>query len=101
METITQAKLTCPRCGYDQILDMPSDACQFFYECVNCKTVFPGECSEPITLVGQSAQGFCGRAVGESTSGDVFSLRLADGHAPVMPVEPRRQNEQFGSVHML
>ena len=47
METITQAKLTCPRCGYDQILDMPSDACQFFYECVNCKTVLrpnAGDC---------------------------------------------------------
>ncbi len=39
METITQAKLTCPQCGYNQIADMPSDACQFFYECVNCKTV--------------------------------------------------------------
>ena len=39
METITQAKLTCPRCGYNQIADIPSDACQFFYECVNCKTV--------------------------------------------------------------
>ena len=39
METITQAKLTCPQCGYNQIADIPSDACQFFYECVNCKTV--------------------------------------------------------------
>lgn len=38
-ELFTQAKLTCPKCGHIQIVDMPSDACQFFYECVNCKTV--------------------------------------------------------------
>ncbi len=40
METITNATLACPQCGHAQAADMPTDACQFFYECVNCKTVF-------------------------------------------------------------
>ena len=39
METITKATLTCPKCGHARTGDMPTDACQFFYECVNCKTV--------------------------------------------------------------
>ena len=39
METITKATLTCPKCGHVQTADMPSDACQFFFECVNCQTV--------------------------------------------------------------
>ena len=39
METITKAALTCPKCGHAQTTDMPTNACQFFYECVNCKTV--------------------------------------------------------------
>ena len=37
MEVITRARLTCPQCGYVQEADMPTDACQFFYDCVNCK----------------------------------------------------------------
>ena len=39
METITKATLTCPNCGHAQTAEMPLDACHFFYECVNCKTV--------------------------------------------------------------
>ena len=39
METITKTTLTCPQCGQDQTADMPTDACQFFYECVTCKAV--------------------------------------------------------------
>ena len=26
--------ITCPRCGHFQEEQMPTDACQFFYECV-------------------------------------------------------------------
>lgn len=47
METITKATLTCPQCGREQTADIPLDACQFFYECVNCKTVLSpreGDC---------------------------------------------------------
>ena len=47
METITKTTLTCPQCGHVQTAETPSDACQFFYECVNCKTVLrpkEGDC---------------------------------------------------------
>ena len=29
--------LTCPNCGHKKDEIMPTDACQFFYECTNCK----------------------------------------------------------------
>ncbi len=47
MEVLTRAKLTCPECGSGQEVEMPTDACQFFYECVNCHSILrpkPGEC---------------------------------------------------------
>lgn len=39
--------ITCPICGYSKEEKMPEDACQFFYECENCKTVLKpkdGDC---------------------------------------------------------
>ena len=39
MAVITIATLTCPMCGKAQEADMPTDACQYFYECVHCKTL--------------------------------------------------------------
>ena len=36
MATITKATITCPRCGFEQESEMPTDACQFFFQCVNC-----------------------------------------------------------------
>lgn len=47
MQLITKAKLTCPLCGFTEQLEMPIDACQFFHECTNCKTILrpkPGDC---------------------------------------------------------
>ena len=47
MEVSTRARLTCPECGNGQEVDMPTDACQFFYECVNCNAVLrpqEGDC---------------------------------------------------------
>jgi hypothetical protein len=41
------SELTCPQCGHRKIELMPTDACQFFYECESCKTVLrplPGDC---------------------------------------------------------
>lgn len=35
----TASTLTCPECGHAIKLEMPTDACQFFYECEECKTV--------------------------------------------------------------
>ena len=44
---IVESTITCPRCGASRTERMPTDACQFFYECSACKvTVRPkaGDC---------------------------------------------------------
>ena len=38
-ETILQSIITCPECGYQKEEIMPTNACQYFYECENCKKV--------------------------------------------------------------
>jgi hypothetical protein len=46
-EVILQSVLTCPHCGYRKREAMPTEACQFFYECAGCKRVLrpkPGDC---------------------------------------------------------
>lgn len=35
-EIETRSKITCPKCGHSEIETMPTDACQFFYECKGC-----------------------------------------------------------------
>jgi len=32
---ILKSVLTCPLCGHKKDEEMPTDACQFFYECEN------------------------------------------------------------------
>ena len=48
MSTIAlESVLTCPACGHVKNEMMPTDACQWFYECEACKTVLrpqPGDC---------------------------------------------------------
>lgn len=34
---ILQSTITCPHCGHKKEETMPTDACQYFYECENCK----------------------------------------------------------------
>ena len=34
-----ESTITCPNCGHQKKEIMPTDACQFFYECEQCKTV--------------------------------------------------------------
>jgi hypothetical protein len=44
---VLDSVLTCPHCGHAKREAMPVDACQFFYECENCKTLLrpqPGDC---------------------------------------------------------
>jgi hypothetical protein len=31
-----QSTLTCPKCSYQVVETMPTDACQFFYDCNGC-----------------------------------------------------------------
>ncbi|QEC55324.1 GDCCVxC domain-containing (seleno)protein [Flavisolibacter ginsenosidimutans] len=35
---ILQSIITCPVCGHKQEEIMPTNACQYFYECKMCKT---------------------------------------------------------------
>lgn len=42
-----QSEITCPACGHRAVEAMPTDACQYFYECTNCQTVLKpiaGDC---------------------------------------------------------
>ncbi|MBZ0133965.1 MAG: hypothetical protein M9884_05360 [Rhodocyclaceae bacterium] len=44
---ILESVITCPECGHARTEVMPTDACQWFYECVNCRTVLrpkKGDC---------------------------------------------------------
>ena len=44
---ILQSTITCPECGHVETDTMPTDACQWFYDCKGCKTVLkplPGDC---------------------------------------------------------
>jgi hypothetical protein len=44
---VLESVLTCPRCGFSSRETMPTDTCQFFYECRDCKTLLrpkPGDC---------------------------------------------------------
>lgn len=39
--------ITCPVCGHRRTEVMPTNSCQYFYDCENCKTVLkplPGDC---------------------------------------------------------
>ena len=41
-----ESVLTCPHCGHATHETMPTDACQFFYECEQCKTVLRPKASD-------------------------------------------------------
>jgi hypothetical protein len=39
--------ITCPQCGHAAVETMPTDACQFFYDCKRCGALLrpkPGHC---------------------------------------------------------
>ncbi|MCR9089703.1 MAG: hypothetical protein NXH97_23565 [Rhodobacteraceae bacterium] len=39
--------ITCPECGHSAEECMPTNACQWFYECTSCKAILnplPGDC---------------------------------------------------------
>jgi hypothetical protein len=44
---VLQSEITCPKCGLRRNETMPTDACQFFYECSGCGALLrpkPGDC---------------------------------------------------------
>lgn len=38
MPTVSFSRITCPVCGSTREEAMPTDACQYFYECTTCHT---------------------------------------------------------------
>lgn len=36
VSVIPESIITCPKCGHAENEIMPTDACQFFYECKSC-----------------------------------------------------------------
>ncbi len=46
-EIILESTITCPECGHQKTETMPTDACQWYYECENCHTLLrpkEGDC---------------------------------------------------------
>jgi transcription elongation factor Elf1 len=46
-EVALRSTLTCPECGHVKVETMPTDACQWFYECESCKALLrpkAGDC---------------------------------------------------------
>ena len=41
---IAHSTLTCPKCGHAEKEEMPTDSCQFYYECNGC-----GELLRPLS----------------------------------------------------
>ena len=36
IETLLESEITCPQCGHVSRETMPTDACQWFYDCKDC-----------------------------------------------------------------
>ncbi|WP_083262631.1 GDCCVxC domain-containing (seleno)protein [Roseivirga sp. 4D4] len=46
-EVLLQSVITCPNCGHSNEETMPTDSCQFFYQCDGCNEVLKpleGDC---------------------------------------------------------
>lgn len=44
---IATSEITCPECAHSETETMPTDACQWFYDCKGCGAVLkpkPGDC---------------------------------------------------------
>ncbi|HSC34327.1 MAG TPA: GDCCVxC domain-containing (seleno)protein, partial [Thermodesulfobacteriota bacterium] len=44
---ILESIIKCPECGFEKEETMPTDSCQYYYECTNCKVLLkpkPGDC---------------------------------------------------------
>lgn len=47
MEPVLLSTVQCPQCGYERQEAMPTDACQWFYDCQGCGAVLrpkQGDC---------------------------------------------------------
>lgn len=42
-----KSKITCPECGFSKVKTMPTNACQWYYECDSCRALLKplkGDC---------------------------------------------------------
>jgi hypothetical protein len=47
MSIVLDSTITCPKCGHSKTERMPTDSCQWFYECEQCHALLkpkPGDC---------------------------------------------------------
>ena len=47
MKPQLKSTITCPHCGFQKEETMPTDSCQFFYQCESCNSVLKpseGDC---------------------------------------------------------
>ena len=72
MNPTLESTITCPVCAHARTERMPTDACQWFYECAHCQTLLrpkPGDCCvfcsygsvpcPPVQLHGKSGGDCC------------------------------------------
>ncbi len=67
---VLESTLTCPACGHQKTETMPTEYCQWFYECEHCKTLLrpkPGDCcvycsygTVPCPPIQLNGKGCCG-----------------------------------------
>ena len=70
MTLILQSVITCPECGVSREETMPTDACQWYYECTSCGVLLRpkrGDCcvfcsyaTVPCPPVQEQGKGCCG-----------------------------------------
>ncbi|SDS46072.1 GDCCVxC domain-containing (seleno)protein [Christiangramia echinicola] len=44
---ILESEISCPKCGHKKLEEMPTESCQFFYQCENCDSILrpkEGDC---------------------------------------------------------
>jgi RNA polymerase subunit RPABC4/transcription elongation factor Spt4 len=46
MQIITESRLTCPHCGFAEVLTMPMDSCLFYHECRKCRALIKPEAGD-------------------------------------------------------
>ena len=51
MHVIPDSSLTCPNCGYSEILTMPTDSCLYFHQCMQCKKLIKAEAGDVVYFV--------------------------------------------------